>query len=418
MQSSDQKPLASDNCEKSNFAFRLVSGFVIVNIFVAILVGLSIYNSRLQYDKLTEVLTQNMAKILESNISSIFDKCDVGLSAVVKESERQLATGGIKKHELNAYAQQQLTILPEFSRLIVTDADGNLLYGTDIPDGKPANIYDRDYFQKLRNNQKDGLSLSKLVQGRISGKWNIAAARRINHQDGSFAGVALGTINIEHFDKVFSQLDIGKNAAFGIRDSDFALVALQPKGKEPGSQIGSKVVSQKTRDMIMAYPETATYKTEFARDNKERLVTFRKTAKYPFFIFATSAPSDYLAPWRRETSIALILLAVFTLATFIALKMILKSRSAELLRAEAVRNSEAVQRENEELNAALSRIKRLEGIISICMYCKKIRTEEESWAQLETYLTEHTDAMFSHGACPQCTEEQMSHLRNFKGPLG
>lgn len=58
-----------------------------------------------------------------------------------------------------------------------------------------------------------------------------------------------------------------------------------------------------------------------------------------------------------------------------------------------------------ELEEAIERIKRLEGIVSICMYCKKIRNEDQSWEQLEQYITEHTDALFSHGICPVCFEK-------------
>lgn len=59
-----------------------------------------------------------------------------------------------------------------------------------------------------------------------------------------------------------------------------------------------------------------------------------------------------------------------------------------------------------ELELALNRIKRLEGIISICMYCKNIRNEQESWEQLEKYIMEHSDAFFSHGICPTCMEKR------------
>jgi hypothetical protein len=59
-----------------------------------------------------------------------------------------------------------------------------------------------------------------------------------------------------------------------------------------------------------------------------------------------------------------------------------------------------------ELELALERINRLEGIIPICMYCHKIRTEEETWDKFEKYLQEHTDAEFSHGICPVCFEEK------------
>ncbi len=67
--------------------------------------------------------------------------------------------------------------------------------------------------------------------------------------------------------------------------------------------------------MIRANPVTATYRTVFARDHKERMVTFRKAANYPFYVFATCAPGDYMAPWREEAFIVLGLLALFTLAT-------------------------------------------------------------------------------------------------------
>ena len=55
----------------------------------------------------------------------------------------------------------------------------------------------------------------------------------------------------------------------------------------------------------------------------------------------------------------------------------------------------------------LARVKRLEGIIPICSYCNKIRDDESCWQQLEQYLSEHSDALFSHGICPDCMEKNM-----------
>jgi hypothetical protein len=45
------------------------------------------------------------------------------------------------------------------------------------------------------------------------------------------------------------------------------------------------------------------------------------------------------------------------------------------------------------------------------MYCKKIRTEQESWEQLEKYITENSDALFSHGICPEC------YARSLRGQI-
>lgn len=58
-----------------------------------------------------------------------------------------------------------------------------------------------------------------------------------------------------------------------------------------------------------------------------------------------------------------------------------------------------------ELNTALSEIKTLRGIIPICASCKKIRDNKENWKQIELYIKEHSDAVFSHGICPECAEK-------------
>jgi phosphoserine phosphatase RsbU/P len=58
-----------------------------------------------------------------------------------------------------------------------------------------------------------------------------------------------------------------------------------------------------------------------------------------------------------------------------------------------------------ELEAALARVKRLQGLLPICSYCKKIRNDLNYWQQLENYIGEHSEAKFSHGICPECFEK-------------
>lgn len=50
-------------------------------------------------------------------------------------------------------------------------------------------------------------------------------------------------------------------------------------------------------------------------------------------------------------------------------------------------------------------IEKLEGILPICSYCKKIRDKEDNWKLLEEYIEDRTDASFSHGICPECFEK-------------
>ncbi len=65
-----------------------------------------------------------------------------------------------------------------------------------------------------------------------------------------------------------------------------------------------------------------------------------------------------------------------------------------------------------ELEKILSEIKVLQGIIPICAYCKNIRDDQGYWNQVEKYVSEHTEAKFSHGICPTCFENEMKELES------
>jgi hypothetical protein len=70
-----------------------------------------------------------------------------------------------------------------------------------------------------------------------------------------------------------------------------------------------------------------------------------------------------------------------------------------------------INQTNITLQKALQEVKKLHGIIPICSYCKKIRDKEGLWNQLEMYIHEHSEAEFSHSACPDCYEKQMTMIK-------
>jgi sigma-B regulation protein RsbU (phosphoserine phosphatase) len=63
-----------------------------------------------------------------------------------------------------------------------------------------------------------------------------------------------------------------------------------------------------------------------------------------------------------------------------------------------------------ELEHALSRVKQLHGLLPICSYCKRIRGDDRYWQQVDAYIAEHTDAQFTHGICPPCSDKLLSDI--------
>jgi len=62
------------------------------------------------------------------------------------------------------------------------------------------------------------------------------------------------------------------------------------------------------------------------------------------------------------------------------------------------------------LKETIANVKQLKGLLPMCSYCKKIREDAGYWQQLETYISEHSDAEFSHGVCPTCFERVVNEF--------
>lgn len=93
---------------------------------------------------------------------------------------------------------------------------------------------------------------------------------------------------------------------------------------------------------------------------------------------------------------------------FSEVELLARVKSALQLRHQIRRLREANEEKRaliEKLEGALSRVHRLEGLLPICSYCKKIRNDQGYWSNVEEYLSEFSGAEFTHGICPDCLEK-------------
>lgn len=82
----------------------------------------------------------------------------------------------------------------------------------------------------------------------------------------------------------------------------------------------------------------------------------------------------------------------------------LKLANQELEGRVAERTIELTHR-NEELQNTLAQVKVLKGILPICADCKRIRDRSGHWAELESYLNEHSEATFNQTVCSECARK-------------
>ena len=84
-----------------------------------------------------------------------------------------------------------------------------------------------------------------------------------------------------------------------------------------------------------------------------------------------------------------------------------------------VKHKAAKEREEliAQLEDALQQVRKLSGLLPICASCKKIRDKEGGWQQIEDYISDHSEADFSHSICPQCAKRLYPELNLDEGYL-
>ncbi len=84
-----------------------------------------------------------------------------------------------------------------------------------------------------------------------------------------------------------------------------------------------------------------------------------------------------------------------------------------------VKSALRMEKQRQDLEKAAKQIRSLETLLPICSYCKKIRADKNYWQEVESYISDHTDTMFSHSICPDCYETrvkpQLDKIKKDKG---
>ena len=65
----------------------------------------------------------------------------------------------------------------------------------------------------------------------------------------------------------------------------------------------------------------------------------------------------------------------------------------------------SLEKKNIELQKALDEVKQLRGFLPICANCKDIRDDQGYWEKIETYISNHSEATFTHSICPDCAKK-------------
>ena len=312
----------------------------VANLFVGSLVAYSLYESHQLQAQRALVQTQNLATILEQNLTEKLRSIDLALRSGRDEFERQQAApAGIDGDQLDRFLTRLQERLPELDGLRMTDADGLIRYGQGIHRPTAARLADRDYFACVRDGDKTRRCIGQPVKSRVTGNWIAALSYRLEDRRGQFAGMIYATIRIAELTRLFSELEMGAHGSLILRDSQARLLTRYPEIAGPAGEVGNAKVSPEFRAALASGRSSGSYVAAQTSDDVTRTYTYKRLPEVDWIVVAGLAEDEYLAPWyeQRDRYIAFALL--FLAASLFAVRMVYDYWQQQIKAAEALRQA-------------------------------------------------------------------------------
>lgn len=305
---------------------------VLISLMIVLLTSIILWQESQSRVKAAEVFTQNTTTMLSYHIAGVFTEADTILRAVDYRYRDQHARGIFDPDGFRAFLKEALSWTASFDDIGFIDAKGIYRYGIDLV--QPVNLSDRVYFTRLKNRPDasgpgemifDGPIFTKLGQ-----KWTLVMARRVEHPDGTFAGVVFLRWDVDQLDGVLQSINAGRNATIALRTSDLVQISRYPQVPGEGNDTGNRKVSKELAELIKKLPDAATYFATSPLDHIARVYSYKKVEKYPLVIIVGQQYDKTIVSLNGNSLYVFALSAVMLFLTWTGLTLMFRQNRKHL----------------------------------------------------------------------------------------
>jgi PAS domain S-box-containing protein len=279
--------------------------------------------------------TANLARSIAQHVQDVFDTTDALLKtlrvAVDDEGSAPDALSRLSRRLRVSIASQAM-----LKGMFMFGEQGqwlaNSLPPVEFNQMRDINEAERAFFQFHRDHAEDSVLVGKPVQSRIDGAWVITLSRRLNHPDGSFAGVVATSIRYDVFQQFFETFDVGQRGTIALVNDERKLLVRKPY---VASNIGRSLAQAEFYQQVRSDADSGTFAYRSLLDGAMQLGSFRRVPGFALVVVVSLNESEVLASWWRDTQTHLVALAVILL-TAVYLGSRLMRQIRERVEAQAV----------------------------------------------------------------------------------
>ena len=293
----------------------LAAAFVVfVCLSLASIDGWQSWSARQVQLQEAKVSTSNMATAIAQHADDTIKEADTALVGLVERVQTD-GTGPAAIERLRRLLVLRVSELDQLNGLFVYDEKGNWLVNSMASTPPNVNNSDRNYFLYHRKHRDLAPFIGLPIQSRSNGAWILTVSRRINHPDGSFAGVALATIKMDYFNEFYNHFEVGQHGVIVLGLDTGMMLTRRPLLQD---SIGKNIANGAVFVNYVSKSKSGTISIISSQDGVKRIHSFLHVQHYPLFVVAALSEEEVLTVWLADTylhsagvALLLIVLGVF-----------------------------------------------------------------------------------------------------------
>jgi diguanylate cyclase (GGDEF)-like protein len=276
--------------------------------------------------------SENMVATMSNDIARNLDMFDLSLQGVI-ENLNHPGVDAVSKDIRQLVLFDRAATAKYLASIKVLNEHGVLTLDSRTLAHAHRDYSSRDYFLVHQDNPNIGLYIGHPFVGG-SGRFRVGISRRLSHLDGSFAGVVVGTLELDYFRDMFGRVKMSPGSVLALIHANGTLLMRNPAR---AGDIGRDM----TRSELFKHApdsETGHFQSIAATDGIRRLYSYHRIGAYPLFVVSGVSTADALATWRHDAlaigGILLVLgLSTIALARFASRELRRRERAETRLKA-------------------------------------------------------------------------------------
>lgn len=270
---------------------------------------------------------QNLAHSLAEHAAHTIQAADITLTGMVSLLRYQDPV----PERFNKYLAEAVATLPQLREIGVLDANGNWRYSS-LPQTPHHNDADRNYFIFHRDTAGQGLRISEPIQSRLTGRSTILLTKRVEHQDGSFAGVLVAAVDSDYFNGFYRMFQLGPDGGITLIRGDGIVLIRWPITDASPDLSKTDLFTQH-----LQLSSVGSYKITSPFDGIVKYFSYEETPLYPVVVTVAMSEDWLLAGWmtalRTDVLVAGVLLCIIILlAAVLSSQFRFRTRAMQRLR--------------------------------------------------------------------------------------